>query len=236
MKSVLNFFFAYGHLGWKGRLSWQDYLYHQGRLILPFFLFGVPFFAMLFLTIMALMMGGVPDMTSLKMMMTYPQFWIALTVFLGLFSMVAFLAVASVRLSILRLHDLNLSGWCMLAVVPLMFIDKLLAETFYSINDFLSVQSLAFLALYIWPGTPKENRFGVAEDTFAGRRTFVKVLPLLLFFALWVFGITEAFKQQAAVQNPQTDVQMETTEIQEHLRALQAQPLPQSETISPTLN
>ena len=75
-------------------------------------------------------------------------------------------AVASLGLTVRRLHDLNLSGWW--SLIPLMFyIFRLTPETFLSMSvlyHLLPVYTLVFIGFFIYfsffPGKPINNKFG----------------------------------------------------------------------------
>ncbi len=206
MKSIFNFLFAYGHLGWKGRLSRPDHLYHQGRNILAMLLLMLLVAVSLFV---AMGLNFIPSGNSV---------WMLSLPFVLMFGVgMLYLAFNAIRLTVLRLHDFNLSGWWILSVAPLIVIDVLADMLLPNVSSFISLQNLAYLAVLVLPGQAADNRFGPAGTyATAGKSRVILALPLIFFVVSWVSGMLGAFTSQF-VAHPVAESQQATIQMEQHL-------------------
>jgi uncharacterized membrane protein YhaH (DUF805 family) len=126
----------------------------NGRLArLPFFLRGIQvgiLAAILFLATLPLFMNGSPLL-----------WWAGLA---GVILSVAVLAVATLSLTVRRLHDLNLSGYHAIWVIAAEVIAQCLS--YGSNKAVLFSLPLVAIGLWItfWPGKRDSNRFGAIPD------------------------------------------------------------------------
>jgi len=102
----------------------------------------------------------------------------------------------SIRVSVLRLHDVNLSGWFML----LWALPAFIAGLFRSpglMTVAVIVSWLASLALVVWPGTDGENDYGDPPD----KNTLLIQLGALLVVVLGVIGVLSYVRHPFPVGN-----------------------------------
>jgi uncharacterized membrane protein YhaH (DUF805 family) len=247
MKSLINFLFSYGYLGWKSRLALDDYRYHEGRMTLAFLLFGLPFMALFVVLLYALALGGIPTLEAIKQLAVTPAF-IAFTVCLVVFgAATVYLFVNWVRLAILRIHDFDRSGWWVLSIFALGGADILISSYLLpNLDQFVALQSLALLALLLVSGKAKPNRFGTVEtNSTDAKARWVRYVPLAFFFTVWVYGLytmltevpqaplassIDAATLEAAIANAQTVNATSALPVSDTAPALPATP------VSPTVN
>lgn len=221
MKTLFNFLFAYGHLGWKTRLTRRDHLYHQGRNLLAVLLFTIPL-AYVSIPLLGSLVAGLPFTAAVKAM---PLHAVLVAV---MFTALLYLSFNAIRLTVLRLHDFNRSGWWLLAFIGLAIIDALIDRILPMFSTFVSLQNLAYLGLLIMPGQAIPNRFGNPDDNSTeGKLRIIRGLPLVMFAVAWLLGIASLFSTQQVIKQAelsQRHIDDSERKIQEVLSKLENDP------------
>lgn len=203
MKKLLGFMFGYGArgtgpLGWGTRLSQPDHLYHQGRNFLSMVIYGLflllMFFPVTFLGgILAGLLGGVLPAWAGAVAMLVVGCLFLLPMF--------YLSFATIKLTVLRLHDLGFSGWWIFYSLILGAADFCLDSFLPAFTLFVSIQSLTYLGLLLWPGSSSPNKYGEASlNSTATKQRWIRIVPLVLWAFTWVVGMTTPFATLAAQQ------------------------------------
>lgn len=191
MKNLLGFMFGYGGrgngvLGWNTRLSQPDHLYHQGRNCISMAIYA--------LFLVAVYIAGIALASATGFSADGSNSLILVAVMVLLSLPMFYLTFATIKLTILRLHDFNLSGWWILYSLILMVADFCLEGFFPAFTVFVSVQSLVYLGLLIWPGSLEANKYGdITLNSTATKHRWVRVVPLATWVLGWVVGMLSLF-------------------------------------------
>lgn len=228
MKSFFKFLFSYGELGWKTRLSRQDHLYHQGRNVLAALLFTLPFLAVMGY----MLVTRLGNQTAL----TNPLVdWALIGLLLVLVVPMIYLGVMALKLTILRLHDFNRSGWYVLVLILLGMLDGAFSHILPAFESFVSLQNLAYLALLVVPASAVANRFGTPEvNSTEGKPRWIRAVPLVAVIGMWLLGMGIAFAELHAAKQQAEISRQQMQEMEKILDRLNAENALPATVVSPT--